>query len=302
MKKRINPELFRSYIYFNFLNYNNVINNKNINSLFIWQDLEIKNYLTDFLKKYKLKILNLNITRAFNMLNIQLHYIPLFATKRNKTINFCVKLLSRLNFLKMEQISKLDNIINKLDNKLNHFKFKNENKISKKINNNFFKLVDFSKLLMKYKKFNFDEAKSLIVRKVPDFSNSNILANKKQMNTVLYSLYKTKKKALRNIYFIKKLKSIAKKVSFKVKKINKDIVKFYRFLMPKKAFQINNTKVVKSKSKYYQKILDNKKEQKQKELNLLNLLKNKVNNKVLNKNNISQPFIDKKEKKNVKNK
>ena len=72
--------------------------------------------------------------------------------------------------------------------------------------------------------------------------------------------------------------------------------------MPKKAFQINNTKVVKSKSKYYQKILDNKKEQKQKELNLLNLLKNKVNNKVLNKNNISQPFIDKKEKKNVKNK
>ena len=118
MKKRINPELFRSYIYFNFLNYNNVINNKNINSLFIWQDLEIKNYLTDFLKKYKLKILNLNITRAFNMLNIQLHYIPLFATKRNKTINFCVKLLSRLNFLKMEQISKLDNIINKLDNKL----------------------------------------------------------------------------------------------------------------------------------------------------------------------------------------
>ena len=100
MKKRINPALFRSYIYYNFLNYNNVIQNHNTNALMIWQEGEIKDYLTDFFKTYLINILNINITRAYNMLNLQIFYIPSLTTIVKQSKNFCKRLMTKLNYLK----------------------------------------------------------------------------------------------------------------------------------------------------------------------------------------------------------
>jgi hypothetical protein len=130
MKKRINPELFRSYIYFNFLKYNNVINNKNTNSLLIWQDFEIKSYLTDFLRKYKLKLLNVSLTRAYNILNIQLYYIPLISDLRKNSKALCLKLLSRLNFLKLSVVKAVEKV--EITSLINNINFKKLIGVSKK--------------------------------------------------------------------------------------------------------------------------------------------------------------------------
>lgn len=105
MKKKINPTLFRNSIYLNLLDYSNILVNKNVKSLILFQDEEIKKNIIKCLDKYNISVLNLYIYRNFSILNINLNF---FKKKINISyFKFKLLSLSKLNFLKFTILNKI---------------------------------------------------------------------------------------------------------------------------------------------------------------------------------------------------
>jgi hypothetical protein len=99
LRKTINPDLLRNSIFPSFTGFNNIIESKNANSLILFQDIEIKSNLIQFLKTFGVSILNINIIRSFNMLSINFDYIETNALHKYKT-SFFKRIISRLNNFK----------------------------------------------------------------------------------------------------------------------------------------------------------------------------------------------------------
>lgn len=105
MKKRISPDLFRNSVFTDYLLFNNVLKNKNVNALLLFQESELKSYLVDFFKKFNINIININIIRSLTVLNLHFFYLPrnnLLVENylRDKIFNITQKLV-HLNYYKM---------------------------------------------------------------------------------------------------------------------------------------------------------------------------------------------------------
>ena len=100
MKKQLNPILYRNYIFSTYLNYSYILKNKNVKSLILFQDEEIKNNISTYLDNFNIKILDFQIIRNFNILNINLTFYnkETYISVKEKIINNLLK----LNFIKFD--------------------------------------------------------------------------------------------------------------------------------------------------------------------------------------------------------
>jgi hypothetical protein len=172
MKKKIVPELFRNDIFKDYLKLTPYGFTKNTNSILFFQDYELKRHINKFFKNIKFHVIDVQIIRNKDILNINILYLK----NKYKSTNFNLTLFSKLNFYKFLYLKNLLNFSK--ENK--YIKFKKLFKLpsGKKKYYTIRKFFFVNKLFFKFKKVFRTKLFNLRLEKMKTINKSNQPFNK----------------------------------------------------------------------------------------------------------------------------